>query len=341
MRLLLAAFALLLFAVACGSGGGDYAQPTPQVLVGGPLQVQAEGTPPEVTTPDTAVGQTPVPTPGREPQLVSLDWLGADAGVTGLDAGIAPPVLDAGLQAAVADALDGFEGHASVVVHNLEDGRYAARNESESYYAASTFKAAVLLEAYRQRDAGELDFDRKVKLEEKYTENDLGTLEYLELHANDEITVRDALKGMIVVSDTSLAVMLVDVVGSNRIDAMLRSIGATTMTVNDRGLPVTSLDLAQLMIAIASGQGVAAESRDEMLSLMAQEWFTEGIAAGLPEGAAYSHKSGNLGTATHDAAIVWGPAGPYVIVVMTDGSGGWTPIADVSAAVWQYFATNP
>ena len=26
---------------------------------------------------------------------------------------------------------------------------------------------------------------------------------------------------------------------------------------------------------------------------------------------------------------------------MTDGSGGWAPIAAVSAAVWQYFEANP
>jgi beta-lactamase class A len=209
------------------------------------------------------------------------------------------------------------------------------------WYAASTFKAAILLAAYQQRDAGELDFEKELKLEEKYLEYDLGTLDYLELHKDDLVKVRDAVKGMIVVSDTPLAVMLEDEIGGNTVDAALRDIGATTMTVNSHDLPTTALDLAQLMIAIVAGQGVTAESRDEMLSLMAQEWFGEGIVAGLPAGTQYAHKSGSLGEAVHDAAIVWGPAGPYVIVVMTDGSGGWEPLADVSAAVWQYFEANP
>jgi beta-lactamase class A len=146
---------------------------------------------------------------------------------------------------------------------------------------------------------------------------------------------------MIVVSDTSLAALMQDQVGGNNVDATLRDVGATLMTVNSHDLPTTALDLAHLMVAITFGQGVSTESRDEMLSLLAQEWYTQGIVAGLPAGAQYAHKSGSYGTALHDAGIVWGPAGPYVIVVMTDGSGGWTPIAGVSAAVWDYFASGP
>lgn len=340
--------ALLFFlalAFACVSPEADPAdEPSaPVVLVEGAEGFASPGARDEgeSATPDAQeLDPTPDPTPTREPVLVSLDWLAADVTVPGLDA-IAPPVMDAGLQQAVNAALDGFGGRASVVVHNLSDGRYAARGETEVYYAASTFKAAVLLEAYRQRDAGELDFGEAVTLEEKYSENDLGTLEYLEIKPNDQVKIGDAVKGMIVVSDTSLALLVIDQVGSNRIDATLRDIGAATMTVNDRALPTTALDLAQLMIAIVSGHGVSAQSRDEMLSYLSQEWFRDGIVAGVPEGASVAHKSGNLGDATHDAAIVWGPDGPYVITVMTDGSGGWSPIAAVSAAVWQHFAAAP
>ena len=286
-------------------------------------------------------GPSSSPTVTRQPVLVSLDWLAGSVAVPGLPSGITAPKSDAGLQNAVNSALSGFDGKASVVVHNLADGRYAASGESEIYYAASTFKAAVLLEAYRQRDAGSLDFAKIVTVEEKYAVNDLGTLEYLEIKVGDQITISDAVRGMIVVSDTSLATLLIDQLGSNNVDAALRSIGATVMTINDRDLPTTALDLAQLMTAIAAGQGVTPASRDEMLSLLAQEWFREGVVAGVPEGTTLAHKSGRFDAATHDAAVVWGPGGPYVITVLTDGSGAWAPIAAISAAVWQYFETSP
>lgn len=329
----MAATALTL--AACGGGGGE-AQPTsPAVLAAGPES-------PAFTraTVQTADAEDASPTPTREPRLVSLDWLAGQVAVPGLDGPPAAPVVDAGLQDAVNAALAGFGGRASVVVHNLRDGRYAAVNESQVWYAASTFKAAVMLAAYQKKDSGKLDFDELVTLDEKYVQDDLGTLEYLELEKDDQLTVRDAVKGMIVVSDTALATLMTEKIGSNDIDSALDGVGATVMTVNDRALPTTALDLTQLMTAIAAGQGVSAQSRDEMLSLLAQEWFTQGIIAGLPAGVQYAHKSGSLNDNVHDTAIVWGPAGPYVITVMTDGSSGWEPIAAVSAAVYSYFAAS-
>jgi beta-lactamase class A len=324
----------LLAAAACAESEEAMEAPTPAVLVGGDA--------PRPT--DAGAGATTAPGPQATeagtfaPTLVSLDWLSGDVAVPGLEGGVASPVPDQGLQEAVAAGLAGFGGNAAVVVHNLADGRYAATNETAAWYAASTFKAALLLEAYRQRDAGELDFAEAIELKAEYTQYDLETLEYLGLKTGDLVSVADAVRGMIVVSDTSLAALVQEKVTGNKTDETLRAIGATTMTVNDSGLPTTALDLAQLMIAVGSGYDVTPQSRDEMLSLMAQEWFTQGIMAGVPGGTTLAHKSGNLGNATHDAAIVWGPAGPYVIVVMTDGSGGWPPIASVSAAVWEYFA---
>jgi len=329
---------LVLFAAAC-SGGSEAPAATQQVLIvdgGAPTNAAANVSPP----PDTTLAVTPESTPSPGPKLVSLDWLPADVDLPDIGPIIAPR-QDAGLQSAITTALADFDGEASVVVRNLKDGRYAALDESRSWYAASTFKAAILLAAYQQRDAGVLDFDKVVTVEPKYAENDLGTLEYLGIRPNDLITIGDAIKGMIVVSDTSLAVMLQDQVGGNVVDAALREIGATVMTVNSHDLPTTASDLTQLLIAIAFAHGVSAASRDGMLSLLSQEWFTSGIVAGLPEETDYAHKSGNLGEATHDAAIVWGPGGPYVIVVMTDGSGGWEPIAAVSEAVWAYFGGTP
>ena len=90
--------------------------------------------------------------------------------------------------------------------------------------------------------------------------------------------------------------------------------------------------------AIATGDGVSEGSRQEMLSLMAQEWFRNGVVAGIPAGTPFAHKTGSFTDATHDVAVVEGLAGPYIIVVLSDRSSHWGPIASVSDAVWRYFA---
>jgi hypothetical protein len=57
-------------------------------------------------------------------------------------------------------------------------------------------------------------------------------------------------------------------------------------------------------------------------------------------GATVVHKTGTIDLVDNDAALVMsGPAGPYVLVVMSDGLGGsdgWHLIAGISSAVWQF-----
>ena len=109
--------------------------------------------------------------------------------------------------------------------HHLVDGRYAAINGSEVYYGASLYKMSILLEVFKQADAGELDLSEVVTLEEEYAENDIETLELLGLEAGDTLTIGDAVKAMIIVSDTSTAVLLQDTVGGRNADDTLRELG--------------------------------------------------------------------------------------------------------------------
>jgi beta-lactamase class A len=113
------------------------------------------------------------------------------------------------------------------------------------------------------------------------------------------------------------------------------------MSVRTYDLPTTAGDMALLMGAVAAGKGVGAESRREMLALLLQESFRDGIPSGVPPNSAVAHKSGNFTDATHDVALVWGPGGPYVIAVLSDRSWDSEPIRAVSQAVWDYFAAHP
>ena len=274
--------------------------------------------------------------------VVSLAWLDGAPAVPDLPSPFAGPATDAGLKAAIEGALAGREGSYSVVVHNLANGRYAELNADQVYYAASLYKLEVLLEAYRQRDAGELDFSRLLTVEKKYIELDLKTLELLEILEDDQVTVNDAVRAMTIVSDTPTASLLQDTVNPVRVDQTLAGLGLTGTQNANRDLPTTARDMARLLTAIAAGQGgVTASSQTEMLSLLLQEGFRSGIVAGVPSDTPVAHKTGSYSDATHDVALVWGPTGPYIIAVLTDRSYDWEPIREVSRAVWDYFAANP
>jgi beta-lactamase class A len=326
----------LALITACGGSGGAV-QPTVSI------SPQPTSTPASTPTPVPATA-APAPSPAPTvslPELKSLEGLGTDVAVPELPATFAPASEDPALDALIRTTLSGYDGSYSVVVHNLSDGRYAALNEGQVYYAASLFKLALLLEAYRQRDAGEIDFSQVLTLDEKYAAYDLGTLDFLELEVGDTITLADAIRAMIIVSDTPTAVMVQDVVNPWRVDQTLRSLGINDMSVTTTELPTTARDMALLMEAVAAGEGVTSESRSEMLALLLQEWVRGGIPSGVPANSAVAHKTGNLTGACHDVALVWGPGGPYVIAVLSDRSWDWEGTAAVSRAVWDYFTANP
>jgi beta-lactamase class A len=337
-----AALALLVAAVilclSCG-GGSAGEEPAPQeLLIGGPTRAATITPTPSVlgavASPSAATG-----TPTRSPAVVSLAWIAGQREIPPLPP-FAPAHPDAGLANALNEALRDTPGKISVVVHNLQDGRHAAVNENEVHYAASLFKLGILYEVYRQRDAGLIDLGTLITLEAKYAEHNLGTMEDLGLIAGDMISIGDAARAMAVHSDTPTGVLLQDTVGCKLADETLAGLGIHTTRFCNRELPATAADMTTLMIAVAGSVGVSEASRNEMLSLLAQEYYRGGIIAGLPEGAAVAHKSGSYSGATHDVAVVWGPAGPYVIAVLTDQPGNWATIAKISAAVWAYFA-NP
>ena len=325
--------------VACGGGGGDPDPTGPTATAFVVLGTPDASSPSPAPTSAPADGPSEtLDTTGATGELISLDWLAGSAAFPAVPSPFAPPAADADLLAAVEAALDGLEGGFSVIVHNLRDGRYAAINPNTAYYAASLFKAPVLLETYRQRDLGIIDFATELTVGEEVVRYDLGTLTYLGIEEGDMVLLREAVEAMIVVSDTALANLVLEVVGSGNVDATLREIGATTMSVSTRDLPTTAADMYAVISSIATGDGVSEGSRQEMLSLMAQEWFRSGVVAGIPAGTPFAHKTGSFTDATHDVALVDGPAGPYIIVVLSDRSYRWEPIASISAAVWGHFA---
>lgn len=316
------ALALLAFA-ACG-GGSPSVTDTPPVTI-------------TTATPSPRpAADSPTSTPFPTRSVKSLAWLESTVNVPPLPLPFQDPIPDPALQQVIETALPDFGGEYSVVVHNLLDGRYAAFNEKHVYYAASLFKSSLMYEAFIQREAGELDFEMEVTLDEEYVAYDLGTLELLELEEGDIITIEDAIRAMTIVSDTPTAVLIQDLIGYQA-DQTLLELGIEDTQFLNRDLPATADGMTRLFTAIASGEGVTDESRLAMLNLMRQEHFGGGVFAGAPAGAAIAHKTGSFANATHDVAIVWGPAGPYIIAIMTDASYAFEPVRDVAVAVWAYF----
>jgi beta-lactamase class A len=133
-----------------------------------------------------------------------------------------------------------------------------------------------------------------------------------------------------------------DVGGAAALNAWAASEGATSSVFFDANT-TTSSDLAALWLAEAEGELGGAVAQAWLYPVLINTRTESGVPAGV-SGATVVHKTGTIDLVDNDAALVTsGPAGAYILVVLTDGLGGsdgWQLIANLSATVWQYEASR-
>lgn len=87
----------------------------------------------------------------------------------------------------------------------------------------------------------------------------------------------------------------------------------------DGALNVTTAeDMAWLYTLLLRGEVIAPEVSQEMLDLLAAQEVNDRIPAYLPGGTVVAHKTGNLDGLVHDAGVIYAPAGPIIVVVLTE-----------------------
>ena len=214
-------------------------------------------------------------------------------------------------------------------------------NGDESFHAASTMKVPVMIEAFRQIDAGHLRLDQGILLVNQFGSIvdgspyslDAGDDSDSSLYARvgERVSVHELVERMITRSSNLATNAVIALVGAEAANATAHRLGASRMAVlrgvedgkafaAGRNNTTTARDLAALLAALERGDAAGPASTDSMRSILLRQEFNDRIPAGLPAGTRVAHKTGEITAVAHDAAIVY-PAGrpPYVLVVLTRG----------------------
>ena len=249
---------------------------------------------------------------------------------------------DTGLPARVAARIAASGARAGVYFHDLSRGDSLLVGAHTRFHAASTMKVPVMIQLYRDRDAGRLSLDDSIPVTNVFRSIvDSSTYELtkaddsdstLYLRVGGKATIRELVELMETVSSNLATNLLIGRVGAPRANATAHALGADSILVL-RGVEdgkayraglnntTTARDLGVLLAAIAEGRAASPAACQEMLGILARQHFNEGIPAGLPVGTRVYHKTGWIGGVVyHDAAIVERPGGRrYVLVVLTGG----------------------
>ncbi|HET9494171.1 MAG TPA: serine hydrolase [Chloroflexia bacterium] len=261
--------------------------------------------------------------------------------------GSAPDAPDSDLQAIVDDVATRYPGVWGIVVKKLATGQYAAYNGDVQQVSASLYKLWVLAELYRQVSTGSLSMASSVTVSSSDAYYD-AVLGVVRVAPGSAITLQKAAELMIQLSDNTTAALLVRILGPDNINRFMQQNGLRSSVLNWSGSGdnlTTPLDVLRELEMMATSQMVNAESSRAMVDMMLGQQINNRLPQGLPPGARIAHKTGDLGSLLHDVGIVYGPSGPYVIVVMASQlrsyGHSYDVTADLAATTYEYFNSVP
>jgi beta-lactamase class A len=212
-------------------------------------------------------------------------------------------------------------------------------NPDLQLHAASTMKVPVMIELFRQVEAGQRKLDDTVLVTNQFTSIHDGTSYTLSATEDSDgdiykamgmrLSYRTLVEAAITVSSNLATNILIEQLGAKNIQATVDRLDASGMQVL-RGVEdqkafdagknnsTTARGLLMLFEAIGKGKAVNPASSAAMVDILKRQKFVGGIPAGLPPGTPVAHKTGWITRIRHDAGIVYGKR-PYVLVVLTRG----------------------
>ena len=246
-----------------------------------------------------------------------------------------------------------FDGVVGVAARDRLTGREIRINADTAFPTASAIKTAVMIEVYHQAHANELSLDDSLTLRGADKVGGSGVLKGFS--DGTSLKIRDLVYLMIVLSDNTATNLLVERLGTKRIDARLESYGLRRTKIfrptfrdgkpdihpeleREFGLGMsTPAEMAALMALIADGRAVNPTASEAMLTVLRAQNDRSMIPRYLPAGVQVGNKTGTdseklpdekgrRGAIRTDAAIVTGDGVKYTIAIFVrrgaDGRGG-------------------
>lgn len=210
-------------------------------------------------------------------------------------------------------------------VLDLSTGYHTGFNAGASMPAASTIKIPVMVEVFRQLEAGRFDLQHRVTL--RASDRDWGSGDLSDASIGTSYSVSELLEKMIDISDNTATNMLIRLVGRRNINRTMSELGLDrTRLTGDirtsgwdvrRELRTSPADLVRLLALMAQRRLIDDWSSNEMIAILERDQFNTLLPEPLPDDVPIAHKTGSFFDTLNDAGIVYASDAPYVIAVMT------------------------
>ncbi len=277
----------------------------------------------------------------------------------------APKPIDPELQKKVQALIDAHKGKVALGIKDLKTGQALLVKADDPMPTASLIKFPVMIEAYRQSAQSGLDLKKMVTLKPGDKVPGSGILT---THFSDgaSFPLRDAVRLMIVFSDNTATNLVLDEIGLKATAETMDKMGYPNTKVHAKvfkretsvfperskefGLGSTTVnEMLRLCEALEKREIVSKEASEAMLDHLRACDDKDKFPRFLPAGTKIAFKTGSLDRVKTAAGILYTPAGPVALCVMTKDNedarwvtenAGNKLCADVAKAVFDHYAAK-
>jgi beta-lactamase class A len=266
------------------------------------------------------------------------------------------------LESRLVPLIQAHKGKVAVAVKHLVTGESFQYHADEVMPTASLIKFPVMIEAYRQAAARQIDLDAQITLRTQDKVPGSGVLTY---HFSDgsKFKLRDAVRLMIAFSDNTATNLVLDAIG----------IGATAATMDRMGYPNTKIhakvfrretsvfperskqfglgsttanEMIRLCEAVHRRQVISPGACEEMLEHLRACEDKDKFPRLLPPQTKVAFKTGSLADTRTAAGIIECASGPAAVCVLSceNQDKRWVPdnagnrlCAEIARAVYDHF----
>lgn len=248
------------------------------------------------------------------------------------------------LEKAVLGALAGTRGKYGIAIKNLKTREVYFSNEHREFDSTSLYKLWIMAVVFNQ-------IQKVVLSEDQILSQDVEVLNKKFFIASEsaELTegkitssVHTALEKMITISDNYSALLLTEKVRLSNVASFLQKNGLNGSRVGTHGeIPTsTASDITLFFEKLYKGELGDKNATEAMISLLKKQALNGKLPKYLPNNVVVAHKTGELGSFTHDAGIVYTQQGDYIITILSESNnpkGAVERIANVSREVYKHF----
>ena len=264
---------------------------------------------------------------------------------------------------AVQPLIKGYQGDVAVAVYHFESDTHWSIRGDVVMPTASLIKLPVMVEAYRQVAAGKVKLNQRIEIKKDDMVQGSGVLTS-HFSPGTTISLRDAIRLMIVYSDNTATNLVVDAIGLPATTAAMKELGYPETQLNAKvfrrdvsiapersekyGLgSTTAIDMVKLVTQLKRGELASSEATEAMIDHLLNCDDKSRFPLLLATKVKVAHKTGSVTRVRTDAGLLMGPGCTIALCVLTDNNKDirWTDdnagnklSADIAKSVYDLLA---